>query len=318
MVVFIPGMGYASTDLDASIERVRMVCGGISDDLSHMKTMAGINTAVTGVGTAAGGVALGTGIAKIQVDKRADVLEAELAAEIDLLNNLGSRQDIDALSAIPDFDIFALVADNAAPDDKVDARNSISEKEQELEKLTQKSERLGNWRTGMMATNTATNIAGAVIAGTNKVGGDLKSRIAECVVAVNHLSNVRMQARISNTATDSELMHAENIVDACVPWATVDVSAINSKSTGATVSSGIGAGLGLAGTIVSAAANSGKVRNDNTVSGKQKEKDLNTASNVLAGGTTVATGVAVVFNATQIGVIKRAVAVADNCEQALR
>ena len=50
----------------------------------------------------------------------------------------------------------------------------------------------------------------------------------------------------------------------------------------------------------------------------QKEKNLNTASNVLAGGTTVASGVAVVFNATQIGAIKRAANVADECEEALR
>jgi hypothetical protein len=49
-----------------------------------------------------------------------------------------------------------------------------------------------------------------------------------------------------------------------------------------------------------------------------KEKNLNTAANVLAGGTTVASGVATVFNATQISAIKRAAAVADGCERALR
>lgn len=61
-------------------------------------------------------------------------------------------------------------------------------------------------------------------------------------------------------------------------------------------------------------ANSDKVRNDNTDSGKQKEKNLNTASNVLAGTTTVASAAATVFNATQISAIKRVVSVAEKCE----
>ena len=65
-------------------------------------------------------------------------------------------------------------------------------------------------------------------------------------------------------------------------------------------------------------ANSDSVREDNSESGKKKEKNLNTASNILAGGTTVASGVATVFNATQIKAIKRAASVADECEGALR
>ena len=52
-------------------------------------------------------------------------------------------------------------------------------------------------------------------------------------------------------------------------------------------------------------------------SGKQKEKNLNTAANVMAGGATVASGVATIFNATQIGAIKRAVNIAAECEEAL-
>ena len=65
-------------------------------------------------------------------------------------------------------------------------------------------------------------------------------------------------------------------------------------------------------------ANTDSTRNDNSESGKTKEKNLNMASNILAGGTTVASGVATVFNATQIGAIKRAVTVADKCEEALK
>ena len=124
-----------------------------------------------------------------------------------------------------------------------------------------------------------------------------------------------MQARIDGSATNTDLARAENIIRACDAWTTVDISSINKRSTGATVSSGIGAGLGLAGTITSASANSKDVRDGDD---KQKEKNLNTAANVLAGGTTAASLSGTIFNATQINAIKRAATVADECEGALR
>ena len=123
-----------------------------------------------------------------------------------------------------------------------------------------------------------------------------------------------MQARIDGSATNADLARAENIIRACDAWTTVDVSSINNRSTGATVSAGIGAGLGLAGTITSASANSDGVRNGDD----DKEKKLNTAANVLAGGTTAASLSATIFNATQISAIKRAATVADECEGALK
>ena len=51
---------------------------------------------------------------------------------------------------------------------------------------------------------------------------------------------------------------------------------------------------------------------------KLKEKNLNTAANVLAGGTTAASLSGTIFNATQISAIKRAATVADECEGALK
>ena len=51
---------------------------------------------------------------------------------------------------------------------------------------------------------------------------------------------------------------------------------------------------------------------------EQKEKNLNTASNILAGGTAVASGVAAVFNATQISAIKKIAKIAEDCEKVLK
>ena len=295
------GVAHANTDLTAAIENVRTTCGNISAELSDMKKMAGITTAVTGVGTVAGGVALGTGLAKANVDKEIEELESQIARLI------AERGDVPI--------------EHLQIEDEALFKRQVNEfiayyqaKEQEISVAEQKSKNLGNWRTGTLAAATATNIAGAVMSGTNRVKGDLKQQIDECLMSVKTLSNVRMQARIDGSANDTELAHAENIIRACDAWTTVDVSSINNRSTGATVSSGIGAGLGLAGAITSASANSKDVRDGDS----DKEKNLNTAANVLAGGTTATSLSATIFNATQINAIKRAATVADECEGALK
>lgn len=295
------GVAHANTDLTAAIENVRTTCGNISAELSDMKKMAGITTAVTGVGTVAGGVALGTGLAKANVDKEIEELESQIAR----LKAERGNVPIEHLQ-IEDEALFKRQVNEFIA--------YYQAKEQEISVAEQKSKNLGNWRTGTLAAATATNIAGAVMSGTNKVKGDLKQQIDECLMSVKTLSNVRMQARIDGSATDTDLARAENIIRACNAWTTVDVSSINKRSTGATVSSGIGAVLGMAGTITSASANSKDVRDGDS----DKEKNLNTAANVLAGGTTATNLSATIFNATQINAIKHAATVADECEGALR
>lgn len=290
------GVAHANADLTAAIENVRTTCGNISNELADMKKMAGITTAVTGVGTVASGIALGTGIAKANVDLEAEI--ARLKAE---------RGDVPVEHLeIADMALFKQQV--------TEFIKSYPKAQEELSAAEKKSKQLGNIRTGTLASATATNIAGAIMSSTNQIKGNLKQQIDECLLSVKTLSNIYMQARISKTATDTDLARAENIIRACDAWTTVDVSSINNRSKGATVSSGVGAGLGLAGTITSASANSKDVRDGDS----DKEKNLNTAANVLAGGTTVASATATIFNATQISAIKRAATVADECEGALK
>ena len=297
------GVAHANTDLTAAIKNVRATCGNISAELTDMKKMAGIATAVTGVGTVAGGVALGTGLAKTNVDKEIAELEQQLAK-------------LDADRNLQTITISATNLQNELNQYQASIQTlSKSELQEQKSEAEQKSKNLGNIRTGTLATSTVANITGAVMSGTNRVKGDLKQQIDECLASVKTLSNIRMQARIDGSATDTDLAHAENIIRACDAWTTVDISSINKHSTGATVSSGIGAGLGLAGTITSASANSKDIRDSDDA---QREKNLNTVANVLAGGTTAASLSATIFNATQISAIKRAATVADECEGALR
>ncbi|MCQ2582203.1 MAG: hypothetical protein MJ170_04510 [Alphaproteobacteria bacterium] len=301
-LILCAGVANAADDLTSAIENVRAACGSISNELIDMKTKAGINTAVTGVGTVAGGVALGTGIAKANIDKNVTSLEQEIE---NLKKLQGNKFDTLKLSD-ENTQAISLEIQNYA--------ESIAAKQAQISELEKKSVTLGNVRTGTMAGATATNIAGAVIAGTNKVKGDLKSQIDECIAATKTLSRVKMQARIDNSADEFALQRADKIVSACSEWEYVDLSKIDNRATGALVSNAIGATTRIAGTVTSASANSKNVRDGDAT----KEKNLNTASNVLAGTTTVASATATIFNATQIKAIKQAASVADVCEGALK
>ena len=291
-------------DIEIALNNTKSACGGISEKLSPLKTMAGINTAVTGVGTAANAGATVVGVVKASKDKEAEELE-NLLAQIDELNEQSemdppSKEEADAF--LKEF--------------KEELSKAIANKNtyrSELEKLNKQSKSLGNWRTGLMAGGTVTNVAGAVIAGGNKVDKDLATMVDECKKSVKDLRDSMMQARISG----QDIGNAENIISACGDYDTVDLSKIDNRATGAMWSSIVGATTGAAGTVTSAIANTDKTRDDNSDSGKKKEKNLNTASNVLAGASTAASATATVFNATQISAIKKVANVADNCEKEL-
>lgn len=290
--------------LEDALRATYVSCVGIDNKLSDLKTMAGINTAVTGVGTALGAGATVVGIVKANKDNRI----AELEKELEKLHDIQADNSFNA----PDRQELLGIVDAYYEENK----NPNKEIEDEIEKLTDQSKTLGNWRTGLMAGNTTTNIAGAIIAGNNKVDDDLQKNIDNCRAAVEDLRQSIPRARVEG-ADQSMLSEANEIISACSEYDFVDISPINNRAKGAMISSIIGATTGVVGTVTSAVANTDKTRNDNSESGKQKEKNLNTAANVLAGASTAASGVATVFNATQISAIKKVVSVAQKCEGVL-
>lgn len=288
-------------DLSVQIQATRSECSGISDAMTNLKKMAGINTAVTAVGTVTGGVALGTGIAKASVDR-------ELEALIEKVKKL-----IDEKSKIP---VEKIDIENRSEFDNqlMEISGSISSTNEKISQLEQKSKTLGNVRTGTLATTAVVDTAGTIIAVKNQVDDDLQSRIDNCVAQVKKLQTAKASAQVAETADSADISKATQIISACRDWEYVNLTDINKKARGAAISSGTGAALAVVGTITSASANSSTVRSGEN---KDKEKNLNTASNVLAGGATGASAVATIFNATQIGAIKKAVATADKCEEAL-
>ena len=295
--------GANNLSLDDALRATYTSCVGIDDELYDLKKMAGINTAITAVGTASGLGATVVGLVKVAKDKKADELEAMLR-EIDEMQK-------DSTPLTPEeYDIF-LSEFNNAYDTNLENAKTIKD---ELDKTVKQSKNLGNWRTGLLAGSTVTNVAGAIIASGNKVDGDLKQQIEYCKASINILRNSIMQARMEGL----DISEAQNIVNVCGEFEFTDLSKINTKAQGAMISSAVGAATGLGGTIVSAVANTDKTRNDNSESGKSKEKSLNTTANVLAGATSVASATATVFNATQISAIKKVAEVAAKCTGVLK
>ena len=301
--MIFPFMASANVlPLDDALRATYTACVGIDDELADLKTMAGINTAITSVGMATGVGATVTGLVKADKDKQIEV-KLEKLREIE-------QKNPDLQSTDAEWDNF----ESGLTTELANAKIEVEKYQAEIEKLNKQSKKLGNWRTGLMAGATTTNVAGAIIAGTNKVDGDLKTQIDNCIGNVKTLQNSIMQARING----EDISEALSIASACGEYEYVDVSKINNHAKGATISSTVGAATGLAGTVTSAMANTDKTRNDNTESGKQKEKNLNTAANVLSIGTTAASATATVFNATQISAIKKVASVAEKCTGVLK
>lgn len=290
--------GADALDLDIALQNTYRACVGIDESLHDIKVLAGINTAVTGVGTGLGVGAVATGFAKVSVDKKVDEMEQYL----EFLDAAAEAQDEPPSKInVSNEQLHALFGDS---------EQSETEK---LKKLNEKSKKLGNWRTGLLAGNTATNIAGAIIS-SKTMNKEIQGQIDACISATKELNNAILAAKING----EDISEAQQIYNACREYEYIDVSPINNRGKGAMISSSVGAGLGGVGTVTSAMANSNKVRNDNTDEGEKKEKNLNTASNVLAIGTTAASATATVFNATQIAAIKKVSKVSENCTRLLK
>lgn len=285
---------------DVAISNARTNCGAISQSFGTMKTMAQINTAVTGIGTAAGAGATIVGITKANIDKQIE----KLISDVQQRESMGMPVGMPIDEGQDFIDQTMEMVHNATKSDST------------KNELEQRSKKLGNWRTGLLAGSTATNIAGTIIAASNKTDQDLRTQLNKCIQSINDLRDSKIQAQINNEDS-AVLQKLDNIINACRDYDTLDISKIDAKAKNASISSGVGVATGIAGTITSATANSDRIRNDDTETGITKEKNLNTASNVLAAGTTVASGVATVFNAQQINTLKKAQKIAIQCIEAL-
>lgn len=310
--------GAEFLDLDTALRNTYRACVDIDDNLHDLKVLAGVNTAVTSVGSALGVGALAVGLTKAELDKRIESLY-----DVMVSINYSYQGDGQDLSTKAEFavkvnaliDNMTFVVPSTDYQKLADAIKQAQQTQTATEdEMVKKSKKLGNWRTGLLAGNTATNIAGAVIASKTVNKNDISAQINTCVSAVQDLRNAILSAKLNGL----DVTEADQIYDACSDYEFVDVDAIAKRGRGAMVSSAVGAGLGGVGTATSISANSKKIREDDTESGKQKEKNLNTASNVLSAGAAAASVTATVFNARQISAIKKVAQVSEKCTALLK
>ena len=310
---------YATVyDLDIAMNNVRTACSGINSKMDYLKLMAGINTGIGAVGTVTGAVALGTGIAKAKKDAESAKILEKITKQLDnkykgFADKHKDVKDDKKLETLFREEVRAKYAEYTK-DGKFNEKDKKTGKETDLlkekAKIDAESKTLGNVRTGMLAANTATSVAGAVISSKNKANGSIKEAIDNCMSATDNLRESMMQARMDGRDTTI----AKRIVDACSEYKSADLSKIDKLATGSTVSSSIGAVAGGVGMITSIAANTDSTRKGNA----STEKNLNTASNVLSGVTTATSAVSTVLNGVQIATIKKVVSISEKCEKEIQ
>ena len=130
-----------------------------------------------------------------------------------------------------------------------------------------------------------------------------------------------MRAQIEEVdKSDARAMEiSQNILNKCGEYQYLDLSKINSLGKGAIVTNSIGAVSGTVATITSALGNNKKVSEMDVNSGEyEKNKNMNTASNVLGGVTTAASLTGTALNASQIVEAKKIVNVSQECEETLK
>ncbi|MDW2974852.1 MAG: hypothetical protein R8M70_02220 [Alphaproteobacteria bacterium] len=316
---------YVSSPADDALDKmydvyeaVQTFCGGLSADLSELSGISIANAVATGVGTATATGALATGIAKANTDKQISELSRKISERI--CKNGGC--DAASVENMSDEEfaekILPLLVEAVRLENQSELKATLGLK-LEQDRAIAKSRRLGNWRTGLLAGNTATSIASAVMAGLNRDQSELILRVRACNDAVEKLRAANQAAIAAgiNPIDNPYMQGFRETMDKCGTLNLADVEKIE-KQIKVVMGTGIaGSVIGAVGVGTSAAANSNKVRNDNTAAGQRKEKTLNTVANVASGTNVVVGAVGTGFNISLLNLTKKLIRAANQCEDTL-
>lgn len=294
-------------DAKQFIEATRVTCSGISDEIASVANISKVNTAVTGVGTAAAAGALVAGVKKSYVDEEIDKLIAQIC------DNGGCTPDgVDAMS---DEEFYTNVMMPMAEIAELD----------ELRNQMDKAKKLGNWRTGLMAGTVGTNLASAIISGLNKDQSDLIQHVSACNEMLKAIPEIEVKMKMAgvNPGNNPVMKQIKDIRDWCMPIDVKSVKKIEDRMKVVMGTSIAGTAIGVAGTVTSAMANSDKYTNvesklNLTETEKKKEKALNTTANVMAGANVVTGAVETGFNISLITLTKKLIEQAERCEKVLQ
>ena len=181
------------------------------------------------------------------------------------------------------------------------------------------SKTLGNVRTGLMAGATATSgvstLSSFVSSGRAKT---LVNRMAACNAKIEELKIIKAKFEAEDFSKDDATYKlASNISEKCSSFDVDNMKKVATSMTASGIVSAIGVGTAGAGTVTSVLANTDKTRNDNSESGKKKEKALNLTTNILAGVTAGTSGASTVLSATAIAKVSKDADMAKECLDAI-
>lgn len=295
----------------------RIVCSGISEQIAKVANISTANTAIAGAGTIAATGALVAGVKKSNIDAEIESRLDEFCKENDCTQNSETNAQgfyneiIEGLAEIS----------TESGLDKTDSKS--------IESMLEQSQKLGNWRTGLMAGTIGTNLATAILSGRNMNQSDLIQQITACNDMIKTVSEVQHTLKTAgiNPIENPVMRKLDNAKTWCAQMNVADVEKIENRmkaSLGTSIAGGV---IGVAGTATSAAANSDKysdintrasLHDSNNTAELQKAKNLNTAANIMSGAS-IATGVAgTAVNISLISLAKKMIKSAQRCEEVLQ
>ncbi len=303
-----PVIADETDDLIANAEQIfeatRITCSGISDEIAKVSNISKANTAVTAVGTVAAGGALVAGIKKSQEEEEIDALIAEMCA--------AGGCTAEGVKAMSNEEFFNVVLEPMA-------------RIAELQEKIDKSKKLGNWRTGLMAGTIGTNLASAIMSGLNIDQSDLMQHVSACNEMIKSIPDMETELRKAGVNPNEHVVAKKlsSVRTWCNQIDVKDIEKIEKRMKGVMGTSVAGTAIGVVGVGTSAAANSDKymdVSNKVRLSDaeKQKEKALNTTANVMAGANIATGAVETGLNISLITLTKKLMESASRCEDVLK
>jgi len=303
-----PVMADETDDLIANAEQIfeatRITCSGIADEISKVSNISKANTVVSAVGTVAAGGALVAGIKKSQEEEEIDALIAEMCA--------AGGCNADSVEKMSNEEFFNVVLQPMA-------------RIAELQEKIDKSKKLGNWRTGLMAGTIGTNLASAIMSGLNINQSDLMQHVSACNEMIKSIPDMENELRRAGVNPNEHAVAKKlsSVRTWCNQIDVKDIEKIEKRMKGVMGTSVAGTAIGVVGVGTSAAANSDKymdVSNKVRLSDadKKKEKALNTTANVMAGANIATGAVETGLNISLITLTKKLMESAARCEDILK
>lgn len=285
-------------------EATRITCFGISDEIGKVANISKANTAVTAVGTVAAGGALVVGIKKSQEEKEIEELISKMCAD--------GGCTAEGVQAMSDEQFLMQVLQPMA---------QIAELQQKIDK----SKKLGNWRTGLMAGTIGTNLASAIMSGLNINQSELIQHITACNDVIKTIPDMENELRKAGIGpmNDPIVKQLNSVRTWCNPIDIKDIEKIENRMKGVMGTSIAGGVIGIVGVGTSAAANSDKymdTANKVRLSEEERKKEhaLNTTANVMAGANIATGAVETGLNISLITLTKKLMEQSSRCEEVLK